>query len=39
MNIEFATSWIFFLLPLPLLALLLPVVKKPVSQALQIPFF
>ncbi|MCK5727545.1 MAG: VWA domain-containing protein [Thiotrichaceae bacterium] len=39
MNIEFSALWVFFLFPLPLLALLLPVAQKQASQALQIPFF
>ena len=39
MNIEFAFLWVFLLLPLPLLALLLPPAKNKQSQSLKVPFF
>ncbi len=39
MNIEFALFWVFWLLPLPLLALLLPRAPVAASSALRVPFF
>lgn len=39
MNIEFAALWALLLLPLPLLALLLPAAKRARSRSLKVPFF
>lgn len=39
MDIEFAWPWLFVLLPLPLLALLLPKASRPEPAALRFPYF